>query len=221
MKNPFSTIGDKFIRTVRKTKFDWFEDNQPLLDVLNLVEIEEGYVLDFYKTRLYEYDTLPYIRKKEDKRLGVEMLGFMTHTEEDLFQRLRIPFTEMGVWQGYLMHILPNITPKEGHARYGTTLEVYSDTSLKYVMHHIEFPPSFPEHIIELVDTLSKYLGSDEILPKVTIESEGQATVESTFWSSFGGLIRETTTAIKKGETIEYKGKDQKILLKYNCGVNF
>ena len=220
MKNPFSNIGDKFIRTVRKTKFDWFEEYQPLLDLLDLVKIEEGCVLDFYKTRLYEYDTLPYIRKKEDKRLGVEMLGFMTHTEEELFQRLRIPFTEMGIWQGYLMHILPSITPKVGHARYGCTLEIYSDNDLKYAMRHIEFPPPFPEHD-ELLSSLSKYLGSDDILPKVSIESEGQATVESTFWSVFGGLIRETTTAIKTWETIKYERKDQEILVKYDCGINF
>lgn len=219
-KNPFSVVGDKFIRLVRKTKFDRLEDYQPLLDVLNLVKINEGYVLDFYKTRTYEYDILPYIRKKEDNRLDIELLGFMTHTEEALFRQLSIPFTEMGVWQGYLMHILPNITPKNGHALYGSTLEIYSDMDLKFAMNHIKFPP-LPQKHEELLNSLSYYLRSDVVLPRVTIETEGRAVVESTFWSEFGGLVHETTEAIKNGKTIKYEGIDQKVLVKYDCGVNF
>lgn len=220
MKNPFSVIGDKFIRKVRKTKFDRFGDYQPLLDLLDLVKINEGYVLDFYKTRIYEYDILPYIRKKEDNRLDIELLGFMTHTEEKLFQQLSIPFTEMGIWQGYLIHILPSITPKNGHALYRSTLEIYSDMDLKYAMNHIQFPP-LPSKHEELLNSLSYYLGNDVILPKVTIKTGERAVVESTFWSEYGGLVHETTEAIKNGETIKYESKDQKILVKYDCGVNF
>lgn len=218
--NPFSRVGDKFIKTVRKTNFNTTTDYQFLMGALDLVAINEGYVLDFFKTRTYEYDTVPYVRREEDERLGVELLGFISHTEKALFQELRIPFTEMGIWQGYLMHILPNITPKVGHASYHATTEIYSDSDLDFVMRHIKYPPPFPGQT-DLLVSLSNYLGSEVILPKITIESEGRAIVESTFWSEFGGLIRETTTAIKKGETIEYKGKDQKILLKYDCGVNF
>ena len=73
----------------------------------------------------------------------------------------------------------------------------------------------------ERQELLLKILGIDTFLPKVTINSEDTATIESLFFSDFGGLIYESTTAIRDGSTLSFRNKDQKVLVKYNCGICF
>jgi hypothetical protein len=155
---------------------------------------------------------------------------------------MEIPFSEIGIWQGYLLHILPGITPKGGHANYGATKEVYGyrdviscllgihyneaenrqeicDFMDKYRFPDLRLDKTSNDFEEERQELLLKILGIDTFLPKVTINSEDTATIESLFFSDFGGLIYESTTAIRDGNTLRFQHKDQKVLVKYNCGV--
>lgn len=244
MDNPYSIKGDEFVNAVKNTDFEETTDFEHLLEVLDLVRIKDGYVLDFYQTRRYEYDTVPYVRGRFEERHDYDMPWFMHHDGRDFLQGFDIPFSEMGIWQGYLLHILIDITPKEGHASYGTVTEVYSNKDLFDVMgvsptyendasDYKKFLISIgcrPEDIAEAIkpkgshpdditEALLKYIGSKDIEPSVRIINDDQAEITAVFWSEFGGLIKETTIATKNGNTINYETKDQEVLVEYNCGI--
>lgn len=245
--NQYSKVGHRFVKCVRSINFEKETNFMPILDVLDNIKIEDGYLLDFYKTDMWEYHTLPYIRKKEDERKAVGSRIFLTQDDYDertLFQHLEIPFTEMGVWQGYLLRILSGITPKGGHANYYVTKEVYGyrdvircllgiqyneaenrqeicDFMDKYRFPDLRLDKTSNDFEEERQELLLKILGIDTFLPKVTINSEDTATIESLFFSDFGGLIYESTTAIRDGSTLSFRNKDQKVLVKYNCGICF
>lgn len=221
--------------------FDEETNFMPILDVLDIIKIKEGYVLDFYKTDKWEYHTLPYVRRIDAERKETSCRIFLERPESDLqrvFQYLEIPFTEMGVWQGYLLHILPGITPKRGHANYHAIEEVYgyeeflrclwcsqrenkaeNNLELKEIIetHLIDFLSAKPNQ--ELLSSLLKVIGIDAFLPKVAIISDDAATIESLFFSKFSGLVYEATMVIKEGKTLKYQPKDQRVLVKYNCGI--
>ena len=246
-ENRYSRIGHKFVKAVKKINFEKATYFMPILDVLNKIKIKDGYILDFYKTDKWEYHTLPYVRKKEDERKAVGSRIFFTdddYDEEGLLQHMEIPFTEMGIWQGYLLHILPGITPKGGHANYGATKEVYGYLEVISCLFGIQYNEA--ENRQEICDFIDNYwfakfnsmlektsddfdekqqelllniLGIDTFLPKVTINSKDTATVESLFFSDFGGLIYESSTAIRDGNTLRFQHKDQKVLVKYYCGI--
>lgn len=247
-ENQYSKIGHRFVKVVKGINFEKETNFMPILDVLDNIKINDGYLLDFYKTDEWEYHTLPYIRKKEDERKAVGSRMFFTRDDYDekmLFQHLEIPFTEMGIWQGYLLHILPGITPKGGHANYDATKEVYgyhdviscllkiqeyNETENRQEICDFIDNYRFPEFRLDKTtddfdetrqELLLKILGIDTFLPKVTINSGDSATIESLFFSDFGGLIYESTTAIREGNTLRFQHKGQKVLVKYNCGICF
>ena len=241
IENQFSIIGNKFIKIVMDIDFDEETNYMPILDVLDVIKIEEGYALDFYKTDKWEYHTLPYVRRidAERKETGCRIfLKWSDSEKQGVFQHLEIPFTEMGVWQGYLLHILPSITPKRRHAEYHAVEEVYgyeeflrclwlsqtenmaeNNLEMKKIIetHLIDFLSVKPNH--ELLSSILKVIGIDTFLPKVAIISDDTATIESLFFSKFGGLVYEATTVIKEGNTLKYQPKDQRVLVKYNCGI--
>ena len=244
MDNAYSIKGNEFVDAVLNMDFDNAEDYEHLLEVLDLVKIKDGYVLDFYKTRQYEYETVPYVREVNAERNGYDMLWFMHSDEKDFLQGFDIPFNEMGIWQGYLLHILIDITPKDGHANYGAVTEIYGDADLYKVMgvspHHDNDASDYkkllmglgykPEEVREalkpigskpkdITEGLLQYIGSEDILPTVSIINDDEAEIISTFWSEFGGLIKETTIATRNGNTINFESKDQVVLVKYNCGI--
>lgn len=242
-ENQYSEIGHKFINVVKDINFKEETKFMPILNVLDNIKIKDGYILDFYKTDEWEYHTLPYVRKKEGERKSTGIGLFLScpdSEEQRVFQYLEIPFTEMGIWQGYLLHILPGITPKGGHANYGATEEVYgfddffmnllktqgynqAENNQKIKDRIDEFTSKVTidnpqqEELVLLLNTL----GIDTFLPKVVINSPNTATIESLFFSNFGGLIYESTTAIREGNTLRFQHKEQKVLVKYDCGIRF
>lgn len=223
------------------TDFDEALDFMPMLDVLDLVKIKKGYVLNFYKTDMWEYHTIPYIRKEfgEKKETGCRCLREQPDPEEQrVFQYLEIPFTEMGVWQGYLLHILPGITPKGGHANYHAVEEVYgyeellscifrsqgyneagNNRELEEIIERYNDEFMFDRPNPELLASLYNLLGIESFLPKAVINSEDSAIIESLFFSNFGGLVYEVTKAIRIGNTLKYEPQDQRVLVKYDCGI--
>ncbi len=245
-ENQYSRIGHKFVKAVKRINFEKATNFMPILDVLDSIKIKDGYILDFYKTDEWEYHTLPYVRKKEEERKSVDGGIFFSPddtNEKRLFQHMEIPFNEMGIWQGYLLHILPGITPKGGHANYNATKEMYGyhdviscllniqeynetensqeicDFMDKYRFPDLRLDKTSDDFEEERQELLLKILGIDTFLPKVTIDSKDTATIESLFFSDFGGLIYESTTAIREGSTLRFQHKDQKVLVKYDCGI--
>lgn len=247
-ENQYSEIGHKFISVVKDIDFEEETNFMPILDVLDKIKIKDGYLLDFYKTDRWEYHTLPYVRKKEEARKPVGSRIFFVFddsNEKTLFQHMEIPFTKMGIWQGYLLRILSGITPKGGHANYKATKEVYGyfDVISCLLDIHEYKEAENRQEICDFIDNynflefesrmenasddfyekqqelLLKILRIDTFLPKVTIDSKDTATIESLFFSDFGGLIYESTTAIRDGDTLRFQHKDQKVLVKYDCGI--
>ena len=242
-ENQYSEIGHKFVECVRNLNFEEETNFMLILDVLDNIKIKDGYLLDFYKTDLWEYHTLPYVRKKEDERKSVDSRIFFTdddYDEKTLFQHMEIPFTEMGIWQGYMLHILPGITPKGGHAKYDSIEEVFGFDDFFFNLLKTQVL-NLAENNQNILDCIDRYaskvtidnlqleelaillntLGIGKFLPKIVINSSNTGTIESLFFSNYGGLIYESTTAIRDGNTLYFRYKNQKVLVKYNCGICF
>lgn len=122
-------------------------------------------------------------------------------------EKVRFPFTKVGIWQAYLLSIADTVLPRGWHGGYGRRTYIFSDKALKG-LHHEE---------------CDKLAESEDIIPTVTILDENKAEVTACYWNSWRGLCVEHVVAELKDGVINFNRPEgsTKILFAYDCGIVF
>ena len=112
----------------------------------------------------------------------------------EIYKHLNLQWTEIGVWQAYLLSKATALLPVVWHGGYGRKTFLFCREDKTKV------PPFFRR--VEIPDV------EDDLSPKVRIEGN-VATVSCCFWNDWRGLYRETEKIILKGTKLEFAGKSE------------
>lgn len=118
-----------------------------------------------------------------------------------VFKYINVPFTEIGIWQAYLLNIAPTIMPQEWHGAYLDKQYIFDLDDLK-----------------NLEGDCSKYYKDDSLLPNVKILDAENAIITITTWNDWRGLCKET---IHVTPQMLFKQEKFEVLVEYDCGIRF
>lgn len=127
-----------------------------------------------------------------------------------IWNYMLVSFTEMGVWQAFLMDIASDIMPKRWNKKEDRFACVYIFDKNK--SSRISF------NSLKDYDKFYDYQNNGELLPTVEIKDD-TAMITYCCWDCWSGLYRYTLKAKKKGLSIVFYDLTKEMLLAYNCGI--
>lgn len=221
------------------------EDMTDIFKMLDMVKVPEGYVLDTYEygdywgglyslylrkqkvTGLYappndDDKQFSWFNKKEKTLLpyddSLKITGRIYISSmmiPEIWDRVKVPFSPMGIWQALLLYRTPILLPKFWHMNYGKRDFVFSRQDLFDI---------FSAKYYRLESTEGKKLKDicfgEDILPKVLING-GNARVEYLYWNNWSGLCRSITYVTKHGDGVLFGDEEKEVLLEYDCGIRY
>ena len=217
------SIGNKFIQEVKSLK----NDGKPVSlkgvqNVLSCLKLDFGWYLGLRFAEITDFGDKSwfYCYQGDDTycedylkaiKSGDYMTPFWKYYDFDpiyeIYKHLNLQWTEIGVWQAYLLSKATALLPVVWHGGYGRKTFLFCREDKTKV------PPFFRR--VEIPDV------EDDLSPKVRIEGN-VATVSCCFWNDWRGLYRETEKIILKGTKLEFAGKPETdILFEYKCGIRF
>lgn len=156
--------------------FENSTDMRWLLKYLDAISFDDGFVLDIYKMGYLDGNRFP-----------------------ELWSHIKVPFTEKGVWQAFLLRNTCSLIPKTWRGSFGYKRivgENEEDDWEYFAWPNINL--SEDEWDI-LVDTKA---------PQVEVCGE-TAVVRYTYWIEREGLVKCTLLVTKKGDSVSF-GKEMK-----------
>ena len=156
-------------------------------------------------------------------KMGTETMVFPPYTDEmyikglydcavekvlpSIFNYMKIPFSSMGVWQAFLLHVAEFIMHRTWHTCYNERTYIFDLDCLR--------------HIRPMEVDLSRYYSDVELLPKVSLLNGHEATVRCCFWNDWSGLNQETAVAHLKNGVIHFEASQIDTLVRYRCNIMF
>ncbi len=217
--------GNLFIIEIKKIKNNGKPVNlERLQKILNLLTLEDGWNLGIRFAEIFKFGDKSWFycyqdgknTYSEDYIKSVESGNFMAPLYKyydfspiyDIYQHLFVDWSEMGVWQAYLLSKATALLPVIWHGGYGKKIFLFSKNDIfKY--------KTLCYRKINLDDL------DDNLSPKITIEGN-TATVSCCFWNNWKGLYRETQKIIYKNGKVEFIGDSQiHVLYAYDCGSRY
>ncbi len=201
-----------------------FENLQDVMESLDSLKLKDGYILDgvkvgdFYGASVRLYARKETAKEKKNPETKEEALVFDGETIlsgkipydigellPSVFGYLEMPFTEVAIWQAWLLHELPNSLPLDWHAMYRSRTIITSLPKLYNIK----------------VAEIGKFLNDDSILPRVRIMDNMHALITYCFWSQWGGLFKSYVIVIRDGASVSFSKEFTENLYKYECGIEF
>lgn len=161
---------------------EFFESNTDmrwLLKYLDAISLDDGFVLDIYKISYLDGKRFP-----------------------ELWSHIKVPFTEKGVWQAFLLRNTCSLIPKtwRGSSSYMRIVRENEEDDWEY----------FVRPYVDLSEE-EWYILIDTETPQVEVCGE-TAVVRYTYWREREGLVKCTLFVTKKGDSVSF-GKEMKEVL--------
>lgn len=216
-QNDFIEVAREFQDLIGVKNYN--HDSEKILNVLDSISIPDSYQLLCHSHKMKEYssgdNSFLYVSKKdcEDSNRDFDEISH-------IWERINVENSEMGVWQLYLLMNTIHVMEYFWHGGYHRRSYVYT----------LNDAYSLPEFINRKspLNNLDLKLLYDRglILPSINFERvddvNSSATVDCTYWTYWGGLIRERISMKLKGNQIlSYERIGQTTLFKYDCGIFF
>lgn len=219
-------VGRAYIDALNKLDEDHPEGVTNIIDILNCVHPDPGYHLGIYIEEpptdfhgcqqswfhCYQGNEEPFMRRPYSSEKwedgDSENMLFLRFTFE-MFLRLSIDPTHMGIWQAYLLCISKTVLPFSDRMYYTKRELIFQREQLKDIS-------SLEKSEIEELYNLKI-----DLFPKVTMDGN-KAVVSCCFWSDWGGLFRESVEIkfLGNGKLIIGNFIDENYY-KYDFGVYF
>ena len=234
-------IALEFERFMSKQDFGTFENLMPVLAQLPLLEIRQGYEFDAFRRgdnlgsefRPYCCKANPaedYDPKKHaayDDSLNID--GLLDYEHADMVPEplayFKVPFTEQGIMQAWLLDNVKDFMPKRWHAKYGEKHFVFDTESLAAIFpNHVDTSDGMIDSRLK-EDRMEVYeevlaLDWENLLPAVQIDGNS-AVLEYAFWNDWRGLAKEKVSAVRCGESVRFTNCNGQVLVPYSCGIYF
>lgn len=161
---------------------EFFESNTDmrwLLKYLDAISLDDGFVLDIYKISYLDGKRFP-----------------------ELWSHIKVPFTEKGVWQAFLLRNTCSLIPEtwRGSSSYMRIVRENEEDDWEY----------FVRPYVDLSEE-EWYILIDTETPQVEVCGE-TAVVRYTYWRDREGLVKCTLLVTKKGDSVSF-GKEMKEVL--------
>ena len=197
-----------------KYNVDSIPNANSVLTSLRGVSIEKGWSLDVkYEGTIWGdgYVSFYTRRENEPKRAKSDSVSFPYF---GLPQHIQVAFTSEGIWSAYQLANSIYYLPKHGHDLYYDYCGIYSLDEIRC-------------RSVALRDSLSTI---PEIQNHVTIHDSVHASVTAYWWNDWEGLVEETTSVERVGNSVIFIFPDtrisdpramRRILVRYDCGIEF
>ena len=192
---------------------DSIPDANSVLSSLRGISIKKGWVLDVkYEGTPYGSFVSFYTRRKNEPKLATTVKA--SFPNPSLPPHIQVEFTTEGIWSAFQLSNSFRYLPKYSHCHYDDYCGIYSLDEVRC-------------RSIALRDSLA---GMPEIHNSVTIHDIDHATITAYWWNDWAGLIKETIFVERRGNTVKFhfpgdENPDprttRRILVRYNCGVEF
>ena len=159
--------------------FENSTDMRWLLKYLDSISFDDGFVLDIYKMSCLDSKRFP-----------------------ELWSHIKVPFTEKGVWQAFLLRNTCSLIPEtwRGSSGYMRIVKENEEDDWEY----------FVRPYVDLSEE-ENYILIDTEAPQVEVCGE-TAVVRYTYWREREGLVKCTLLVTKKGDSVSF-GKEMKEVL--------
>ena len=213
MRNLFATKARKLHGLIvpKYDRLDYNHDPEKVLEILDKISIPEGKALRCYLVNIHCHDigdnSFLYVNDIEEPE-GVHRMAFI----DDTWKNITVEPTEMGMWQTYLLMTTIHVMPYYWHGGYNERLFIFSSADLKKI-------PSYKELDFSHID-------ETQVHPEVKFtrwrHKKFMGMISNTYWTEWGGLIRETVIINMYEDKITgYEPAFKEILLSYECGIRF
>ena len=207
MRNPLATKGRKLHRliTPERNLANYILEPEKVLEILDKITIPEGkslrcYLIDIRRHCIGDNSFL-YV---SDHAVQDDHTKFSFI--EDTWRNIIVEPSAMGIWQTYLLMTTIHVMPFYWHGGYNERLFIFSPAELNKI-------PSYKAFDFSNID-------ESKLQPEVKFtelsNDECMGTVSNTYWTEWGGLIRETVFIDMKDNTVtNYGPVFNEILFKY------
>lgn len=238
-------IGDTFVNFVKELCIEDCDDLNSLLSNLPNLELDENYVLDDYRSRRKTNTSLRlYVRSKDKKRpsdqefesvidckyetiiikIGnILLLKYRKRIKSDIlkeenpFNHIFSPFTEEAIWQAYLLYQTYHLIGMRWHGAYNRRLFI----NLFGDIEKINQEPHVNEVNYKRLNRMINDCWSAYLLPSIILLNNCAYVIHCWF-DQWKGLIQVTCKIRydrKKKQIVRFEIVEERVLVKYNCGV--
>lgn len=168
-----------FLEEKGQTFFESSTDMRWLLECLDALSFDDGFVLDIYKMSYLDSKRFP-----------------------ELWSHIKVPFTEKGIWQAFLLRNTCSLIP-----------EIWRGSSNHFIIIGENEEYDWEYFARPNVDLSAEegYILSDTEAPQVEVCGE-TAVVRYSYWRKREGLVKCTLLVTQKGDSVSF-GKERKEVL--------
>lgn len=216
-QNDFTEVARDFHDLISVQNYN--HDSEKVLKILDSISIPEGYQLLCHGNQMKEHsigdNSFLYVSKNNDEGTN-RIFDEISH----IWERLHVENNEMGAWQVYLLMNTIHVMEYFWHGGYHRKSYVYTLNDA------YSLPEFFDRKYVLNRFDLKLLYERGLILPSISFEREddvnSSAIIDCTYWTYWGGLIRERISMKLKGNQIVYYEKTgHTTLYKYDCGIYF
>lgn len=207
----FSLIADNYIKFVTSLNIESMDNLNPFLRKLPDLSLDEDYVLDDFRPREQTNSVLwLYVRQKDLPRPTDADFYFAYRKRiKPLgpFHRITLPFTEEAIWQAFLLSQTYRLTEMCWHGGYAARTFVLLDKDIVKVIDEVQ------EEVMRI--------WSPDLNVSVVL-GDGDAVISHCWFDEWKGLVQmkwEVKYDALKKQVTWIEVKDEKVLVKYDCGI--
>jgi hypothetical protein len=211
MRNPYATKGRKLQSLIATKRIfrSYVFDPGNILEVLDRITIPEGMALRCHLIDLSRHCTgdksFLYVCEDEVPE-DDNKYGFIDET----WKNITVEPSAMGMWQVYLLMTTIHVMPFYWHGGYDERTFVFSRSDLR--------------RIPELRWKSLSHIEDSKLQPEVKftrgLDGECMGMISNTYWTEWGGLIRETVIIdMDEDKIIRYGSVFNEVLFRYDSGM--
>ncbi len=218
-----------------------FENLNFITDHLPNIKVRRGYELDaFCKCDDYGAMLQLYVCKKNSKKrwhpdaedavpyddsmyIKDDYPAELVESVPPFLKYFTVPFTPDGILEAWLLTmsykwlpLLWNVKnkPLSLCTRYNR-IDVVTDLETLQRITHIDWDKIWVGHeALKAAKMAIRQFPLKDLLPRIKVKGD-KGTLTYTYWNSYRGLVRETLNVMKKGKTVEFAMKGEKVLVPY------
>lgn len=211
-----------------------------VLDFLPDLEIKEGFILNFFysgseygkqvrgychqrgsTTRYIPFDDDGNLNPYHDSMRIEDLLNWKaTETVPPTLPYFKIPFTESGIMQAWILSNIEEFLPRTWHALYSNKYFIFDEDAIEDL-----FPESIEDE--ESISRRNAQCGEKvraldrcNLLPIIKIH-DNTAVLEYAYWNDWKGLVKKSMIVNKENDSVSFQASEEHILVDYNCGIIF
>lgn len=200
-------------RELHRLIIPWSETQalEKVLEILDKISIPEGKALRCHLSGMHcrgiGDNSFLYVNDIEEQE-GITKIALIG----DTWKNIRVEHSEMGMWQTYLLMTTIHVMPYFWHGGYSVRTFIFCRSDLSRI------------RALKGMDL--SHIDDSKLQPEVKmtegLDGKCMGTVSTTYWTAWGGLVREIVTVGMDGDRVTVYGPAvNEALYRYDCGIMF